>query len=66
MKRQVISTRETQKLTPTRELERWVTVEYMLDDFGPFTFEAKKADFSWERVRKDMDVQEQGLKSVSS
>ena len=65
MKKKVISTRETQKLTPTRELERWVIVEYMLDDFGPFIYESSKKDFSWDAVKKDMDAQEQGLKSIS-
>lgn len=65
MKRQIISRRETAKLSPRGELERWVVFEYMLDDFGPFVFEHPKATFNYDLLRKDMEQEEQGLASVT-
>lgn len=66
MKRTVISVRETVKLSPSRELERWKVVDYMLDDFGPFKYEVKQSEFSWDKVKEDMEREEKGLKAVSS
>jgi len=66
MKRNVTSVRETVKLSPTRELERWKVVEYMLDDFGPFKYEVKQSEFTWDKVKEDMAKEEAGLKSVAS
>jgi len=65
MKKTIAAVRETVKLSPRGELERWKIVEYMLDDYGPFVFEIKKDDFSWEKVKEDMSREETGLKSVA-
>jgi len=65
MEKKVVSVREALRLTPTRELEKWTVVEYMLDDLGPFSIEMKKAEFSWDKVKQDMEAQEKGLKSIS-
>lgn len=64
MKRRVIGIRETVRLDRRGELERWVVVEYTLDDFGPFIFEQEKKEFSFENVKKDMKIQEEGLASL--
>lgn len=64
MKRIVTSVRETVKLTPKGELERWKVIEYMLDDYGPFTYEVAKTGFSWDKVKEDMSREEAGLKSI--
>lgn len=66
MKRKVTEVTETTKLNEEKKLERWITVEYMLDELGPFSFTSLKSAFSWEAVKRDMDTQEQGLKAVSS
>jgi hypothetical protein len=64
MEKKVVRVRETVKLTPTGELERWKVVEYMIGDFGPFAFEIRKKDFTWDAVQADMDHEEKGLQSV--
>ena len=66
MKRRILSRRETVKLDPRGELERWVVFEYMLDDYGPFVFEAPKKTFSYEQLRADMEKEERGLESIIS
>jgi len=65
MKKTVIAVRETVKLSPRAELERWKIVEYMLDDFGPFVFEIKKDEFTWDKLKEDMAREESGLKSAT-
>jgi hypothetical protein len=64
MKRQIISRRETVKLDPRGELERWVVFEYMLDNFGPFVFEHPKKTFTYDLLRADMEKEEAGLAAV--
>ena len=66
MRRTIVSTRETVKLNPRGELDRWKVVEYMLDDFGPFVFECNKLLFSWDLVKEDMKREEEGLKAVTT
>jgi len=64
MKRTILSRRETVKLDPRGELERWVVFEYMLDDYGPFVFEAPKKTFTYDQLKADMEKEEAGLASV--
>jgi len=65
MQRKILSSRETVKLDSTGQLQRWRVVEYMLDDLGPFTFEAPKSEFTYAKLREDMAREEEGLKSVA-
>jgi len=65
MVKKITSVRETVKLAPTGELVRWRVVEYMLDDYGPFTFEIVKDAFTWTAVKEDMKAEETGLASVT-
>lgn len=64
MKKTVTTVRETVKLSPKGELERWKVVEYMLDDYGPFVYEIKKDEFTWDKVKEDMAHEESGLKTI--
>jgi hypothetical protein len=64
MKRTIVSRRETVKLDPRGELERWVVFEYMLDDLGPFIFEHPKKTFTYDLLRQDMEKEEAGLASI--
>lgn len=66
MKRTIVAVRETVKLSPRGELDRWKVVEYMLDDFGPFIFEINKLLFSWELVKEDMKSEEEGLQASTT
>ena len=65
MIKKIVSVRETVKLTPAGELARWRVVEYMLDDFGPFTVETPKDAFTWDGVKEDMRREEEGLADVT-
>ena len=62
MTRKILARRETVKLNPRGDLERWVVVEYMLGDYGPFVFESPKKTFSYDLLKADMQKEENGLK----
>jgi len=64
MRKTIVSRRETVKLNPRGELERWVVFEYMLDDYGPFVFEAPKRAFTYDMLKEDMRREEEGLMSI--
>lgn len=64
MKKQVISIRETTKLNARGDLVRWVVVEYMLDNFGPFIHEEGKETFAYDNLKVSMRIQEEGIASI--
>lgn len=64
-RRSITSVRETVKLNPRGQLERWVVVEYFLNDLGPFVVEVPKSQFTWDLVKEEMARQEQGIREVT-
>lgn len=65
MRKEILAVRERVKLDPRGEITRWTVVEYMLDGkYGPFVFESPKEVFSWDAVKEDMKIQEQGITAV--
>ena len=55
MKKQVIGAKETVKLDLQGNLVTYAVYSYMLDDYGPFTFEIPKSEDSAEALKAAMD-----------
>jgi len=57
-------TRETTKLTPEGNLERWSIYAYMLDDRGPFYYETKVSEDTPERLKQAIKTKAETMKSI--
>jgi hypothetical protein len=64
MRREIIARRETVKIDNRGQLQRFVVFEYMLDNFGPFTYEEDKRTFTYDHLKADMAKEEKGLASI--
>ena len=58
MKKQVIGAKETVKLDLQGNLVTYSVYTYMLDDYGPFTFEIPKSEDSAEALLAEMKRKE--------
>jgi hypothetical protein len=59
MERKLIGATETPKLERGRDLVMYAVYTYMLDDYGPFTFEIPKSQDTPEALEAEMSRKEQ-------
>ena len=66
MRKRVIAAKETVKLDELGNLVTYAVYTYMLDDYGPFTFEIPKSQDSPEALRAEMERKERLLQETQS